>query len=190
MQHARRDGRKVPSMRFPALQTESVERPVNNYRGAGTVTWSMWHPVWTWAPFGARWQDRLTKEFALHAHEGRIPGAFTLWMYTEPQPEGLHFVYLSFPVPLDTETSLRELAESYAAQGTEQNGVLPRLAVPVLRRSRDGDLLRLWTPPGPDIPEVQRVKVEWATIRLTNRCYSLEPGADNQGPAGQTLPRG
>lgn len=52
--------------------------------------------------------------------------------------------------------------------------ILHPALTPVLKHERAGNLLRLWPPPGPDIPEVQRVKVEWATIRLTNRYYVME----------------
>jgi hypothetical protein len=134
----------------------------------------MWHPAYFDVPLGSRWRDKLTKGLALYVQENRRPSAFTIWLYAQSDPKGWRYIYLTFPEPADAETWLLDMARRYTASGTESNGALPGAAVPVLKHERTGNLLRLWPPPGPDIPEVQRVKVEWATIRLTNRYYVME----------------
>jgi hypothetical protein len=102
-------------------------------------------------------------------------------MYTQPAPDERHFIYLAFPKPLETDELLLEMARRKFASGTESNGTLPSAAVPVLKLEPTGNLLRLWPPPGPDIPEVQRVKYEWARIRFTNRCYRIEQAQSQAG---------
>jgi hypothetical protein len=128
-----------------------------------------------------RWWGELIMDMALYVQEHDISSAFTVWMYTQPEPDDRHFIYLTFDEPIEADAWLLDIAWMKAPFGTESNGALPSAAIPVLKRERTGNLLRLWPPPGPDIPEAQRVKYEWAEIRLTNRCYLIEQGGAQTG---------
>jgi hypothetical protein len=128
---------------------------------------------WSSKFLGAIGKKMLIRTVALHLSEVTGPHECVAWTHEESTADGLtFFVYLVLDQSSDSARVLKRIDEHLDFEMPTPS-LLPGDALPVLKRTKDGSLLRLWPPPGPKGPESQKISIDWGTFVMSNRVFEI-----------------
>lgn len=124
--------------------------------------------------WGKRWHEEIIRSIALDFHDATLTSECSAWTDSRVENgEERHYVYFATTNREELLPFLAHITHAHHPDGSIEECDLPITAEPVFVRKPDGQLIRLWSPPGPNVPASRTVTIDWATVTYHNRCYTV-----------------